>query len=307
MVRTQWILIMVLAGIVCSTMLSEGQSNAVQSPATTTPKTAEQAFKNIQILKTAPADQLIPAMQFIAASLGVECDFCHVQGAFDKDDKAPKQKTRQMMQMMFAINQQNFEGHREVTCYSCHRGANKPVAIPVVAEAESKPEPPPSNASEALPPNLPTPAQVIDKYIQAIGGAEAIQNVTSRVEKGTTSIEGKQVAVEVFAKAPDKRIALLHLPRGDNMTAYDGQTGWLGVPGRPARELAGQELDGIKLDADLYFPVHIQQIFKDLRMFRPEKLGDHDAFVLTGMRGGAPPVKLLRQIFGPAGTHGALF
>ena len=37
-------------------------------------QTAEQHFKNIQVLKNIPADQLIPSMQFIAASLGVECD-----------------------------------------------------------------------------------------------------------------------------------------------------------------------------------------------------------------------------------------
>ena len=49
-----------------------------------------QQFKNIQVLKDIPADQLIPAMQFITASLGVECEFCHVEGAFEKDDKKPK-------------------------------------------------------------------------------------------------------------------------------------------------------------------------------------------------------------------------
>ena len=67
-------------------------------------KKAEEQFKNIQALKGIPADQLIPTMQFVTASLGVECDFCHVQGAFDKDDKKPKQAARKMMEMMFAIN-----------------------------------------------------------------------------------------------------------------------------------------------------------------------------------------------------------
>ena len=61
------------------------------------PKTTDQAFKNIQILKGIPADQLIPTMQFISASLGVECEYCHVEGAFDKDDKKPKQTARKMM------------------------------------------------------------------------------------------------------------------------------------------------------------------------------------------------------------------
>src|SRR5215472_373322 len=102
------------------------------------PKTAEQQYKNIQVLKGASADQVIPTMQFITASLGVECDFCHVQGAFEKDDKKTKQTARKMMEMMFALNKDNFEGHREVTCYSCHRGNPKPLAIPVVMAEELK-------------------------------------------------------------------------------------------------------------------------------------------------------------------------
>ena len=88
------------------------------------------------MLKGIPADQLIPAMQFITASLGVECQFCHVEGAFEKDDKKPKQTARKMMEMMFAINKDNFEGHREVTCYSCHRGSTDPVGTPPVMAEE---------------------------------------------------------------------------------------------------------------------------------------------------------------------------
>ena len=72
------------------------------------PTTAAQQFKNIQVLKDIPADQLIPAMQFITASLGVECEFCHVQDAFEKDDKKTKVTARKMMEMMFTINQGKF-------------------------------------------------------------------------------------------------------------------------------------------------------------------------------------------------------
>src|SRR5580700_11615961 len=102
------------------------------------PKKAEEQFKNIQVLKGIPADQLIPGMQFITASLGVECQFCHVEGAFEKDDKKAKQTARKMMEMMFAINKENFEGHREVTCYSCHRGSTDPVGTPLVMGDEPK-------------------------------------------------------------------------------------------------------------------------------------------------------------------------
>jgi photosynthetic reaction center cytochrome c subunit len=75
---------------------------------------------------------MIPAMQFITSSLGVECDFCHVPDAFD-DEKKPKQTARKMMEMMFAINKENFDGRRDVTCYSCHRGSPHPVGIPMIS------------------------------------------------------------------------------------------------------------------------------------------------------------------------------
>src|SRR6266550_2722642 len=79
------------------------QSGPPQSAVPSAGKKTEEAYKNIQVLKGAPADQLIPSMQFISASLGVQCDFCHEMGAFDRDDKKPKQTARKMMEMMFAI------------------------------------------------------------------------------------------------------------------------------------------------------------------------------------------------------------
>src|ERR1700719_772409 len=93
-----------------------------QSRTPPVPKPAEEKFKNVQVLKGVPADQILPAMQFVASSLGVECEYCHVREAhglaFDKDDKKPKVTARKMMQMVFALNKENFEGQREVTCYS---------------------------------------------------------------------------------------------------------------------------------------------------------------------------------------------
>src|ERR1700686_4985221 len=105
---------------------------------TLSPKKAEEQFKNIQVLKGVPAEQIFPTVQFISAALGVECEFCHVHNAFEKDDKKPKQTARKMMEMMFAINKDNFEGHREVTCNSCHRGSAHPRAIPAVMTEEPK-------------------------------------------------------------------------------------------------------------------------------------------------------------------------
>src|SRR5215510_9845451 len=86
-------------------------------------KTAEQVYKNITALKGTPADQLVPAMQFISSSLGVECGTCHVQGKPEADDKPAKKTARNMIAMTLAINKDSFGGRTQITCYSCHRGS----------------------------------------------------------------------------------------------------------------------------------------------------------------------------------------
>ena len=73
-------------------------------------KTAKEVYKNIVQLKGTPADQLGPAMTFMASSLGVECAFCHVQGQMESDDKGAKKTAREMMAMQAAINKESFRG-----------------------------------------------------------------------------------------------------------------------------------------------------------------------------------------------------
>lgn len=263
------------------------------------PKTTDQAYKNIQVLKDLPADQLIPAMQFVASSIGVECEFCHVESAFDKDEKKPKQTARKMMRMMFAINKDNFDGHREVTCYSCHRGARKPVGIPIIGDEEPEIEVAMDLTSEetnaAIPDfaRLPAVDQILAKHVQALGGEDAIRKVSSRIEKGTITAFGEhQFPVEVFTKAPDKRVFVMHLPNGDSITAFDGHVGWIGAPGRPVREMSGGELEGAKLDADFFFPLRLKEMFTKLESEQAVKIGDHEVNVVSGFADNQPVLRL---------------
>jgi outer membrane lipoprotein-sorting protein len=257
------------------------------------PKKAEEQFKNIQVLKGIPADQLVPGMQFITASLGVECQFCHVEGAFEKDDKKPKVTARKMMTMMFAINKENFDGHRAVTCYSCHRGNSVPVATPLVMSDEPKMAMAEAKVVEGTgPAPAPTAEQLIDKYLQAVGGAAAIDKITSRVMKGTITFGDRNIPIDIYSKDPDKRISFTHTPDGDSVTAFDGREGWLGNPGRPVREMHGSELDAAAMDADLHFATHLKGVFRTTEMRGTEKVNDHDAYLVVGEREGKTPLRL---------------
>ncbi len=281
--------------VICGVAIGGAWAQSGAAPAAAGPKKAEEQFKNIQTLKGIPADQLIPAMQFITASLGVECEFCHVKDAFEKDDKKPKQTARKMMEMMFAINKDNFAGHREVTCYSCHRGSVDPVGTPLVMTEGAKPgaeEAKNSEVGETIEVGGPDAGELMDKYLQAVGGAGAVDKVTSRVMKGTITFGDRNVPIEIFSKDPDKRISFTHTPDGESITAFDGHEGWLGTPGHPVREMHGPDIDGASMDADLHFAAHLKAMFSEAKVQGKEKIGDHEAYLVVGQREGRPPLRL---------------
>jgi photosynthetic reaction center cytochrome c subunit len=255
-------------------------------------KLAEEQFKNIQALKGIPAEQLIPAMQFITASLGVDCEFCHVHEKMDSDDKKPKKIARQMMTMMLEIDKNNFDGRLDVTCYTCHRGAAMPVSIPVIKDEEmagpgAAGKKPAENAA------LPKPEELLDKYLAAIGGAAAVEKISSRVQKGKLMAFGGQTfPADVYSKAPDKRVSIMHLQGGDSVTAFDGQRGWLSVPGRPAHMMSASENDSARLDADLHFPAHVKTLYPKFKVESGEKIDGHETYLVEGREEGRPPLRL---------------
>jgi photosynthetic reaction center cytochrome c subunit len=255
-------------------------------------KLAEEQFKNIQALKGIPADQLIPAMQFISASLGVECEFCHVHEKMDSDDKKPKKIARQMITMMLDIDKTNFEGRLEVTCNTCHRGAAMPVSVPAIKDEEmAGPGAPEKKHAENA--ALPKPDELLDKYLAAVGGAMAIDKITTRVQKGKLmAFGGQSFSAEVYSKGPDKRVSVMHLKDGDSVTAFDGQRGWLSVPGRPAHMMSASENNSARLDADLHFPVHVKTLYPKFTVDNGEKIDGHDTYLVTGYEEGRPPLRL---------------
>jgi len=234
--------------------------------APTAPK-AGSVYKNLRLLQDLPASEIVPSMRFISSSLGVGCSHCHVENAFDKDDKKPKQTARKMIEMVRNINANSFAGEREVTCYSCHHGAAKVASIPAVGPAAA------SGGKEGSATTV-TVEQVWQRFLQAAGGADALQKITTRIEKGTATVGTRQFPVESFSQAPDKRTVIMHLPNGDSITAFDGNSGWVADPGRDVRPMTPGEADAARLDAALQFPRSLAQWGFELRTAAPEMVSD---------------------------------
>lgn len=267
---------------------------------------AEDVFKNVQVLRGIPVNEFMETMGFFSASLSLNCTDCHVAeslGSWAKyaEDIPLKRTARRMIVMVNAINKANFGGQRVVTCYSCHRGAQRPKVIPSLAEQYSTPPPDDPNEVEILaqPAEGPTVDQILEKYIQAVGGTEQLAGLTSFVARGTyrgydTALS--KVPVDIYAKAPGQRTMIVHTLIGDSTTTYDGRTGWLAANDKPVPVLAlppGEDSDGLRLDAELSFPSQIKQTLDQWRAgFPAAAIDDRPVLVIQGTAPGRSRVKL---------------
>ncbi len=308
----------------------------------------EQSRKNIQVLKGLPESQLFPVMNFASASLGVRCDFCHVQEkdpktgeekwVWESDAKEHKRIGRQMMRMTRDINKNPLDAldGEGVTCYTCHRGTTgalrlPPLPLPLPPSREGRPGggsgggamPAPSPAAggaQAAPatgaaaatgapparPARPTPEQLLQKYVEAVGGRAAIAKIQTIVLKGTREgAQGGAVPLEVALKGNDKLSVVATSPQQGAMTqVLSGSEGW--VRNQRGQHAAGaEELTGLRSTALSYAPLKIKEPFPALVFNGRGKVGERDAWVLRATNADGSTVRyffdaetglLLRQL-----------
>ncbi len=254
-------------------------THAQAAPPSMEGKTAEQFYKSIKVLNGVPADQVIEAMHQIRAALGVNCEFCHEDPDRAADTKEAKETARQMMRMVMDINKNNFKGQQEVTCYTCHRGRAVPmttVPLPAVEKGEG-PEP------QGLPPA----DQILSKYVQALGGEQAIRKIASRIITGTQFIPtgpGGTVPVpamiERSQKAPNLVVNVYRTPTYTIADGFDGSKAWSqDLRGRVSEPGATDQMRA-KRDADLYLPLDLKQTYTQMQVRGVENVNGHDAYVV---------------------------
>jgi photosynthetic reaction center cytochrome c subunit len=313
---------------------------AQQPPAPGGGRGGPQQPKNIQILKDVPLDQLQLTMQYIAASLGVQCTYCHVQGQNDLDDKDTKKRAREMMKMVQDINGKFFDGTERLSCATCHNGRAKPARTPPLAvdmtpaEAAAAaagrgrggrggpggpggpggrgaPDAPAAGGAPAAPgaegrggpgrgagpqePLAPTETvdEIIAKYLQALGGQQALQNAKTRVMTGTvTSRDLVTTPVTVQEKATGEyRIDIATQPI-PTIRAFNGKAAWAvggggggrgGGPPDAPRDLAGFQMQqGLRL-ADFTLPLRLKDRYTSLLVNKAyETIDAKPVVVITG-------------------------
>jgi hypothetical protein len=271
------------------------QRTTAQQTTAQRPPLAEDVFKNVTVLRGVPVNDFMGTMGIFSAALGMSCEDCHKAGDADwaayAADSPRKQMTRSMVVMMAAINRQHFQGRQVVTCFSCHRGSDRPKATPDVATLYDSP--PPEDPRDIVEPSpaAPRPEDVLAQYVQAVGGAQRAAALTSYAATGTSvgyGPDGDERPLELFAKAPNQRAVIVGSPNGTSTTTFDGRLGFIAAPFRPVPvlALAGAGLDGLRLDAELAFPARITQALGNWRSGQPIAIDDRDVNVVQGMGAG---------------------
>ena len=143
----------------------------------------------------------------------------------------------------------------------------------------------------------PPPDQVFNRYIEAVGGAVRAAAIISYTASGSSigyGPDSEKRAVEIFGRTPNQRTTIMRSPDGDRTTTYDGRRGWIAAPFRPVAvlEVAGQDLDGLRLDAELAFPSRIKQIAIQWRVGLATVIGDREVQVVQGTGTGGATVTL---------------
>jgi hypothetical protein len=254
---------------------------------------AEKFFKNIRVFKGLPSTELMGAMQFMASSLEVGCDHCHVTSEsghwpMEKDDKEAKRVARKMVLMMREINRANFEGRTEVNCATCHHGHQKPSRMPPLLEAAAAHPPAAEKAA-----GLPFTKEVLSRYAEAIGGREAFAKIRNRVLKGTvTTADGQSYPLEIDQAAPNKYRSVVTLPRGTSERGYDGRAGWNASGGRVGRPEAS-ELAELERRAVFSGNVDLAAQFSALAVAGEEPAEGGPAWMLMGRARDGTRTKLL--------------
>jgi hypothetical protein len=271
-------------------MLAAMASASAQVSPANEGKTAEQVYKNIQVLQGTPANELNQSMHLMKGATGMDCLYCHIEREWEKDVKPPKQVARAMITMMMDINKRNFGGRQVVTCNTCHNGRPIPAAMPVFPVLEPK---------AAVQPALPTVDQILAKYVLALGGEAALRKVTSRTITGTQFIPtgpGGTVptpaSVERYLKAPNLAVTIYRAPTYAISQGFDGTSAC-------SQDQAGRVTEPVKLDvgraaraADFYEPLNLKREYPQMTVRGIEHINGHDAYLVICVPQGDLPESL---------------
>ena len=127
---------------------------------------------------------------------------------------------------------------------------------------------------------LPSVDQILNHYIDAVGGRSAWMSLTSRMTTGTIEVPSANLsgAIELREKAPDRILSEIRISGTLFRQGFDGTVAWTDDPQNGLREQSGAELSEARRDADFYHPLDMRKLYTKLTVVGTEKIGDRDTY-----------------------------
>lgn len=248
------------------------------------PKRAEEVYKAIQVFRGAPSTDIMTTMMFMNTALGVECAHCHVNTQWDQEMPV-KQTAREMVLMMRTLNATRPPGRPAVTCYTCHQGQAIPRSVPPATRIRRAPV-------AAMP--TPTVDEILDRYVQALGGREAIDLVTTRVRIGAVLTDFGPVSIlECYEKGLDRSLTITSAKStvGVSSVGVGPHGGWQQDP-KGVRDMSAEDLSRARRELLLLRGVNLRAAYTTLTLAGREPVGESEAWVLDATADHAPRERL---------------
>ncbi|MGI9035206.1 MAG: c-type cytochrome [Pyrinomonadaceae bacterium] len=236
-------------------------------------ETAGQHFKNIKVLNEMPADQLGKVMNLMSASLGVNCNYCHIGEDFAKDGKEEKETAREMITMTLGLNKNNFGGRTEISCNTCHQGHTHPQSA--INFNAPPPEPRPKQ-----PDIKPTIDQILMKYETAVGGKENLAKITSRaISANRVEPDGKTIEPEEILQKGDKLLIITKYPSATVTESFDGANAWKRVNAEN-KILKPDEIEQIRRNAQIFAFTDLKTIYPKMDYRLTDKIDGREVYLV---------------------------
>ena len=277
---------------------------------------APEYYKNIKTLTKLPADQLRTQMEYFTASLGVQCNFCHVQGQFDSDDNPRKDRARKMMKMVDRFNDDTVNDIT-VTCATCHHNRVPPERTPTLAVNMTQAEAEAAAAARAArgggpggqgpgrggpggpgggqgrgrgPAPEPKPTETADavlaKYAQALGGDAALAAAKTRVLEGTQTGRDLQTQpIKVQEKITGEYRADIASTPNPSVRVSAPAGAWTTGFGPNPRDLEGVQAAQVARPTDFGLALNAKTIYSSFDVRRYETIDGKRSIVIDAKRG----------------------
>jgi cell division protein FtsB len=134
---------------------------------------------------------------------------------------------------------------------------------------------------------LPTAEEILERYVQALGGREAHLKIKTRILKGDIEflplgIKGK---IESYSLEPNKSYSKTILQGiGEITEVCDGVRAWSIDPIMGNRKKEGEELEQAKIEALIHKDIKLDSIYSSFEVKGVEKIGSNYAYVVVATR-----------------------